>query len=292
MANKTKIWLQAIRPKTLSASVVPVYVGACMVKGFSGMFSFTLVIILLTALAIQITCNLVNDLFDYRLGADNHNRKGPTRVMQAGLVNSDEIEKAIVISTIIALILGYYLVKLGGLPILVIGLLSILFAFTYTAGKLPLAYLGLGDIFVLIFFGPVAVGGTVHLMGGEINTAVILNGLALGAISSAILTVNNLRDLETDALANKKTLVVRFGKFFAKWQYTALLLIPVFTSSYLTLTNKAPGLIIFSALYFIFAIKTIKNVLSEKELNSTLAQTAKMLIIFGSALCFGYFWAA
>lgn len=229
--RKTNAWLLAARPKTLPASIVPVGLGIAI--SYSALASETNDIpilrsfaILICAMLIQITTNFANDLFDFRKGADNADRRGPMRAVQAGLISEQKMHAACLICVFLCLILGSYLVKVGGLPILLIGVSSILFAFLYTAGPYPIAYLGLGEVFVFIFFGPIAVWGTVYLLTLQSSAIACVLGASLGLFSSAILAANNLRDIETDTRANKNTLAVRFGKTFAKAEYTMLVVIP------------------------------------------------------------------
>ena len=202
--SRVQIWIMAARPKTLWAAVAPVAMGIAMAADAGGMHIPAALAALFGAVMIQIGTNLANDYFDYRKGTDQPGRLGPTRVTQAGLVTPHAMRIAITVTFSLAVVAGAYLVWRGGWPIVAVGLLSILFGFLYTAGPYPLGYNGLGDIFVLIFFGPVAVGGTYYVQTLDINTAVLIAGLAPGLFSVAILTVNNLRDIGTDAEAGKK----------------------------------------------------------------------------------------
>ncbi|MHC5180249.1 MAG: 1,4-dihydroxy-2-naphthoate polyprenyltransferase, partial [Planctomycetota bacterium] len=224
MPSKLKIWIDSTRPKTLPAAVGPVLIGAALAFDAGGLHVITLLTTLAAAVLIQIGTNLSNDYFDYVKGADTEGRTGPVRATQAGLVSPAAMLAASVAVFGLAAVLGLYLVFRGGWPILVIGVLSILCGVLYTAGPWPLGYLGLGEIFVLVFFGPVAAGGTYYLQAGSINTVVIVAGLAPGLISTAILAVNNLRDRHTDKLTGKKTLAVRFGKRFGVFEYISCLI--------------------------------------------------------------------
>ncbi|MHC4289090.1 MAG: 1,4-dihydroxy-2-naphthoate octaprenyltransferase, partial [Planctomycetota bacterium] len=184
MPSKLKIWIDSTRPKTLPAAVGPVLIGAALAFDAGGLHVITLLTTLAAAVLIQIGTNLSNDYFDYVKGADTEGRTGPVRATQAGLVSPAAMLAASVAVFGLAAVLGLYLVFRGGWPILVIGVLSILCGVLYTAGPWPLGYLGLGEIFVLVFFGPVAAGGTYYLQAGSINTVVIVAGLAPGLIST------------------------------------------------------------------------------------------------------------
>jgi len=282
------IWVEAARPKTLPASIVPVLTGAAIASSDKGISWFLLLMILLTALAIQLTTNFVNDLYDHLKGADNETRTGPTRATQAGLVSPEQMRNASLIAIASAFVLGSYLVWQGGWPILIIGLLSVVFAVAYTAGPLPLAYLGLGDIFVFIFFGPVAVAGTTYLFTGEYSPTAALAGCALGSISTGILTVNNLRDYESDKAALKKTLVVRFGRSFGKLEYLASLIFAAIIPPALYTKGLAGPWILAASASLLLSIPLILNVLKEQNLNETLAATGKLLVVFG--LVFSVAW--
>ena len=175
-----KTWIMAFRPKTLSASIAPVFIGTAMAFG-DGIHHFpTAFVCLFAALAIQIGTNIANDYYDFKKGADTSERIGPMRVTQAGLIKPSTVKLAFISSFAIAALASIWLIYRGGWPIATIVILSIISGIFYTAGPRPLGYMGLGDLFVLIFFGPVAVGGTYYAQSLEINAAVILAGLAPG----------------------------------------------------------------------------------------------------------------
>jgi len=286
-----KIWWEAARPRTLPAAAAPVIMGTAMAFHDGLMLLPAAIAALIAALLIQIGTNLANDYFDYIKGADNQERLGPTRATQAGLVAPSTMKWAFVITFLLAFLIGLYLIYLGGWPILLIGLASILFGVLYTGGPYPLGYNGLGDVFVLIFFGPVAVAGTYFVQTLEINHVVLLAGLAPGLISTAILTVNNLRDINTDANAGKRTLVVRFGVGFAKKEYIlsilAACLLPLLLI-YLTRENFYSVLSLFA---LVPAIPGMKTVLSNKHgvaLNKVLADTGKTLFVYSIVFSVGW----
>jgi 1,4-dihydroxy-2-naphthoate octaprenyltransferase len=217
-------WLLAIRPRTLPAAVAPVVLGTAL-AGVAGVFSlFPALAALAGALLIQIATNLANDYFDFVKGTDTEDRIGPVRVVQAGLISPAAVWRATILVLGMAVVVGTYLVWVGGMPILVIGLLSLMFAVAYTGGPFPLAYHGLGDLFAFVFFGPVAVAGTVWVQGRIFEPEFVVAGAGVGALVTAILVVNNLRDRDTDLVAGKRTTAVRFGVPATRGFYAALLL--------------------------------------------------------------------
>lgn len=289
--SKTTIWLLAIRPKTLWAAIAPVIIGTAMALEAGGFHLLAFAAALFGGTMIQIGTNLANDYFDFKKGADSQRKIGPIRVTQAGLVTQSEIKRAMVIAFGLALLAGIYLVYRGGWPIVAIGILSITFGVLYTATPLALGYTGLADFFVLIFFGPVAAGGTFYVQTLEINAPVILAGLAPGLFSVAILTVNNLRDMETDRIAGKKTLAVRFGPAFAKVEYIACVITASLVPSILWLMTNQHYLVNIAAAVIILALRPIRKVLSNKdgtELNSVLAHTAQLLLLYSILFSIGW----
>lgn len=206
------IWFLAARPKTLWAAVAPVVLGTAVAVEAGAFHGPAAFYALIAAVLIQVGTNYSNDYHDFVKGADTERRKGPTRVTQAGLVRPEAVRRAAIVAFGLAFLAGLYLIFRGGWPVLLIGLLSILFGVLYTAGRYSLAYLGLADIFVFVFFGPVAVAGTYYVQALEMSWLHVLVGLGPGFLSSAILLVNNIRDVEEDRAAGKKTLVVRWGR--------------------------------------------------------------------------------
>lgn len=206
-------YLIATRPKTLIAAIAPVILVGKISSSASNFSWWQFLAILFAAICIQIITNFVNDLFDYLKGADQF-RDGPTRALQSGLLSIVQIKRAIIATTILTVILGLFIIYNSDLYILIIGLVSILFAFLYTAGPYPLAYFGLAEVFVFIFFGPVATIGTSYALTSEILPKIPQLSLILGCLASAIVLANNLRDYQSDKLSNKKTIVVFFGEKF------------------------------------------------------------------------------
>ena len=290
MKELFSIWSSATRPKTLIAAVAPVIVGAAQAYSDDAFHVLSLVAIIISSVFIQIGTNFANDYFDFIKGADTEDRVGPTRATQAGLVAPRIMLFATIIAFGISALFGLYLVWRGGIPILVIGILSILAGILYTAGPYPLGYIGLGDIFVFIFFGPVAVGGTYYLQTGTITTSVIIIGMGLGLLATAILVVNNYRDRFTDVVAGKKTLVVRFGDKFGVVEYIICVLCGVFTPVILLFLNDSRWSSILPCLTIIPAIPLIKAMCSNpssERLNNMLGETGRLLVVYSVLFAVG-----
>ncbi len=254
-----------------------------------GLFLPAAIAAALGALFIQIGTNFANDYFDFKKGTDTADRLGPTRATQAGWVSPSAMKAATAIAFGIAFLIGIYLVYRGGWPVVTIGLLSILFGVLYTGGPYPLGYNGLADIFVLIFFGPVAVGGTYYVQTLTITTPVILAGLAPGLFSVAILTVNNLRDIDNDRATGKKTLAVRFGKRFSIMEYMLSIIAACAIPAILLIYN-GPLFALVASGTIILAYPQIKavRITAGRELNSTLAATGSALLIYSLLFSIGW----
>ena len=224
----------AIRPKTLSASIAPVLVGSAIAFNSS---QFNLRIFFLTifsAIFIQIGTNFANDVYDFINGADNDERVGPTRAVQANLISVNVMKYLTIIAFSLSVICGLPLVIKGGYPILLIGILSIISGYAYTGGPYPLGYNGWGDIFVFIFFGPIAVCGTFFLQLGYVSIESIVSGIVMGCLSVTLLCINNIRDVDTDSNVGKRTIAVRFGVMFVKYLFISLFLICYLLLGYLS----------------------------------------------------------
>lgn len=218
-------WYLAARPHTLPAAVVPVLVGTALAIA-DRHFQITIALAtLLASLLIQIGTNFANDYYDYRKGADTEARLGPMRVTAGGVFTPPQVLAATAITFALAILVGLFLVSVGGLPILTIGILSILSGIAYTGGPYPLGYNGLGDLFVFVFFGLVAVTGTYLLQAGSVSIGALLAAVPVGLLCTNILVVNNLRDVDTDRVAGKRTLAVRIGRAATRRQYALFLLI-------------------------------------------------------------------
>lgn len=219
MENSLHSWFLAIRPKTLPAAVCPVLVGSALAAQAHGFQAIPALLCLLFALLIQIGTNFANDYYDFVKGADTGERQGPKRMTASGLISLKSMRRMTAVVFFAAFCVGLALVPYGGWWLLGVGVASIGLGYGYTAGPFPLAYLGLGEIFVMIFFGWVAVGCTYLVQTGGINAVVLLAGTAVGALSTNLLVINNHRDVETDIKANKRTLAVRFGRGFSALEY-------------------------------------------------------------------------
>ncbi len=249
------------------------------------------IVCLITALSVQIGTNIANDYYDFKKGADTKDRIGPTRVTQAGLIKPETVRNGFIIAFSITAICCVFLVMRAGWPLAVIGIISIISGILYTGGPKPLGYIGLGDLFVLIFFGPVAVAGTYYVQSLELNAAVISAGFGPGFISCAILAVNNMRDIDSDSKTGKRTLAVRFGRGFAQREYylclvfAALLPILIFAM----IDDHLP--IVASSLILLLASPVIQTVFSRTDgpsLNLALAQTGKLLLIYSIIFSIGW----
>ncbi len=216
------LWLSAIRPATLWASVTPVLVGTALAFASEAFDLLPAMLALLGAVFIQIGTNLSNDLFDHLKGADGPDRVGPARATAQGWFSTRQMAWATAFAFMLSALCGIGLTFIAGWPVIAIGAVSVLAGLAYTAGPYPLAYLGLGDVFVLAFFGPVAVLGTYFVQAGSVPDSLVLASLPPGMLITMILVVNNLRDRHTDAKVQKKTLAVRFGAKAARVEYTVL----------------------------------------------------------------------
>ena len=285
------IWLQATRPKTLPAALCPVLIGAAMAYDVGSVAWVVLAATFLSALLIQIGTNYANDYFDYKKGADTADRVGPRRATAAGLVTPRQMALATALAFTLAAAFGLYLVRVGGWPILVIGLLSLTCGVLYTAGPCALGYLGLGDLFVLIFFGPVAVAGTYYLQTQACPLNVIVASLAPGLISAAILTVNNFRDRFTDKQAGKKTLVVRWGETFGVTAYCVALVAACLTPVLLVFLTPEHVPCLLGTLTLIATIPSINTMRSNPSpevLNRLLARTGQLLVLYSLLFSLGW----
>ncbi|HHV64585.1 MAG TPA: 1,4-dihydroxy-2-naphthoate polyprenyltransferase [Peptococcaceae bacterium] len=285
-----KIWYLAIRPKTLPAATGPVIIGIGLALA-DGVFKLgPALAALLTALLLQIGSNLANDVYDYRKGADTQERTGPLRVTQAGLLSPRQVMVGMCLVFALAALIGLYLIMIGGWPILIIGIAAIISAIAYTAGPFPLGYKGVADLFVFAFFGPVAVCGTYYLQAGHLSEITWWASLQPGLLVTAILVVNNLRDIETDRKAGKKTLAVRFGVKFTQAEYISLVALAYLLPLLMWLKGIAPFTVLLTWLSLPLIIPNVKDVLSKKgsPLNATLAGTAKSGLFFSILFAIGY----
>lgn len=250
---------------------------------------------LLGAVLIQVGTNFYNDYADFKKGADTEARLGPTRVTQAGLASPTAVLTATAVAFGLAVLAGGYLMWRGGWPIVAVGVLSILFGILYTAGRYSLAYLGISDIFVLLFFGPVAVGGTYYVQALTLPVDVIVAGLPPGLLAMAILLVNNIRDVETDRNAGKRTLVVRIGRRAGVGLYGATVLAAFLVAPVLLLMDRSHAGVLITLLALPLAFMNIMTLVRSKpeaavELNPLLGRTAQLLLVYSVLFAVGWTW--
>ena len=276
-------WILAARVPTLPAAVVPVLVGTAAAWADGHFRPLPFVAALVAALLIQIGTNLANDYFDFRKGADTAERLGPVRITQSGLVPAETVRTATALTFGLAMLIGIYLTVVGGLPILVVGLLSIAAGVLYTGGPWPLAYHGLGDVTVFLFFGLVAVVGTAYLHSGSVGLPAAIYALPVAALVTAILVVNNLRDIATDRLANKRTLAVRLGSRGTRVEYLLLLGVAYLVPLACWLLLGVPRGFWLPWLTLPLAVKLVRVVLTQegRPLNAALAGTGRLHLAFG-----------
>lgn len=289
VAHSLGAWWLACRPKTLSAAIVPVAVG-CAVAHRLGAFQWGPALAsLVGAMLLQIGSNLANDVFDYEKGADTQERLGPPRAVQAGLLSPAAVRLGMLVVFGLALLVGLYLTAVAGWPIVLIGLGSIAAAVAYTAGPYPLGYHGLGDLFVMLFFGFVAVCGTVFVQTGRWEGLAVWASVPVGSLATAILVVNNVRDRDTDVRANKLTLAVRFGRQAGNFEYLGLLAAAYMVPPMLVSSGQLGAWVLCPVLSLPLAVVLTRRVFKDEglRLNQALVGTAKLLLIYGLLFSLG-----
>lgn len=287
--TKLQIWMAASRPKTLPAAAAPV-VAASALAWHDGVFRVgPALACLVTALLMQIAANLANDLFDFQHGADTPDRLGPLRVTQAGLLSQGQVKIGLIICFTLSALLGLYVALVSSWPIILIGVLAIIAALAYSGGPLPYGYYGLGELGVFLFFGLAAVGGTYYGQAITLTQAVFLIAAAMGFLSSAILVVNNLRDIETDKAGGKKTLAVLLGRTITKLEYCILIGVGYIIPIVLWVTGFSNSWIFLTFLSLPFAVHACLNVnrLMGRALNGVLAETGRLELIFALFMALG-----
>lgn len=289
--TKLNAWILAARPKTLSASLVPIVAASGLARGLGYQIDWWIVIFaLLASFCIQIGTNLVNDAMDFKKGADTEKRIGPQRVTQQGLFTFKQVMTAAALFFFLAACFGIPLVIHGGLPILIIGVVSILMGYAYTSGPMPLAYHGLGDLFVILFFGLIAVGGLFFLLTGTYGLPALIVGLQIGFLSTVLIAINNLRDMKTDILVNKKTLAVRFGLQGARF-WIAFLIFAPYLGGYYWLSVQRWWVYIIPLLALplgLFIAKRIFRTEPSSEYNRFLAMSSAYSLVFSTLLALGF----
>jgi 1,4-dihydroxy-2-naphthoate octaprenyltransferase len=290
--SKWKLWWLACRPKTLGAAVAPVLIATSMAFAHGYFHFFSAMLCITFALFIQVGTNFANDFFDFKNGADTEERLGPKRMTQAGLIKSDDMAKAVIFTFGIAILIASYLIARGGWPFAIVVISSIVAGVLYTGGPKPYGYHGLGDVFVFVFFGLVAVGATYYIQSLSLSLDVILAGTIPGFLSVAILVVNNYRDREGDKAVGKRTLAVILGEKATRLQYVLCLWIPCILTIILGEILKESTYIKWASVLVIFTFPLIRDMytLQGKALNALLARTSRFLILFSVVLSGLYLW--
>jgi 1,4-dihydroxy-2-naphthoate polyprenyltransferase len=285
-----RIWLLAIRPATLPAAVSGVVVGLGAAAAVQAPFRLdTALGCLAVALLLQVAANLANDLSDFRAGADTPDRTGPVRVAAAGLVSERQLEVAIGATVAAAGLVGLWLAVVGGPVLVLLGVLAIVAALAYTGGPWPYGYHGLGEVFVFVFFGLVAVVGTAYLQAGDVEPVFLAAAVPVGALTTAILVVNNLRDIPTDAATGKRTLAVILGAHATTFEYAALVVVAFAVPVALAVAGFG-----FAVLLPLAAIplalplwRTVRTFAEPQELNPVLKGTARLTLGYSLLLAVG-----
>lgn len=287
--NSVKAWILASRPKTLSGAAVPVLIGSSLAYQ-DGYFAFTPAILcLIFAFLMQIDANFINDLFDFIKGSDGDDRLGPKRACAQGWISTEAMKRGIALTTMTASLIGFFLLFFGGLEMIPVGILCIIFAFLYTAGPYPLAYHGWGDLLVIIFFGFIPVGCTYYVMSHTWTSSITIASLACGIVIDSLLMVNNYRDFEQDKQNGKKTLIVKMGASSGKALYFITGVIAAELCWYFAF-NGLYWAAILPQIYLIPHILTWNEMVrigKGKELNRVLGKTGRNIFIFGLLLSLG-----
>lgn len=284
-------WLLAARPRTFSAAIAPVAMGGALAYGEGGFHLLIFSGALMGAIFIQAGTNFANDYFDDEKGADGADRLGPKRALQKGLVNKHQMMAAILFAFGSAALVGIFLGLRGGWPIWAIGISGILLGVGYTYGRYALAYTGLADVFAFAYFGPLAVWGTYYVQTLRWDAYPLVAGIAPGMLAVALLSVNNLRDVEEDRGSDKKTLTVRFGRRFSQLEYVIALVITGLIPFILHQLLGSHRSVVLSSFVIIAAYPLMRGVWNNedpKELNNILAGTGKVMILFAAIFCFGW----
>jgi len=287
--RKLTPWLLAARPKTLPAAIAPVLVGTAL-AWHDGVFLWAPALVALVfALLVQIGANYANDYFDFVQGADTEARVGPTRAVAAGLVSPGAMRTGMIVVLALAFVVGLLLVKWGGWALIVVGVVSIMGAIAYTGGPFPLGYKGLGDVFVFVFFGLVAVGFTYYVQAGAFSVTAWILGAAVGALSTNLLVINNYRDVETDRVAGKRTLVVRLGRGFARAQYGAGVILAFGVAAALAVSGTGMALLLplTMAPFGVTLCILLGKARSRNDFQILLASTAKLLLFYSVLVAAG-----
>jgi 1,4-dihydroxy-2-naphthoate octaprenyltransferase len=288
--SKMGAWILATRPRTLPAAIAPVMLGSATAVADKNFVWLPAVAALMVALLLQIGVNLANDYFDYLKGIDTQDRLGPARVTQSGLIPEKEVKAGMILTIILSLLPGIYLLTVGGLPVLIIGLACICVALAYSGGPFPLASHGLGDLFVFIFFGLVAVCGTYYVQALHLTPRVWLMGVIEGLLITAILVVNNLRDIQSDRQTGKRTLAVIIGNRGSRIEYVLLIAGAYVIPIILWLGGRMSAWVLLPLISLPAALSLMRLIWknpADPILNQALAKTAKLALIYSILLSIG-----
>jgi 1,4-dihydroxy-2-naphthoate octaprenyltransferase len=281
--SAARIWLMAARPRTLPAAVAPVLVGTALAATDGTFKPVTFLAALVGALFIQVGTNLSNDYSDARRGADTEDRLGPVRVTAGGLVPPRQVLIATYVAFAVAVLAGVYLIATAGWELLLVGAASILAGVLYTGGPRPYGYEGLGEIFVFLFFGVVAVAGSYFAQTEALAWEALVLAVPVGLLASAILVVNNVRDLETDRRAGKRTLAVRLGRERARTLFVAMIAGAFLTAPLPWLLDSLSPWLLLSWLAIPLAVPVVRLVRTRTDgpaLNGALAGTGQLQLAF------------
>ncbi len=289
MRNPWRAWIIASRPRTLPAALAPVIVGTAVAIHDAAFQPLAALAALFAALMIQIGSNFANDLGDFHRGTDRVGRVGPTRVTTAGLLTPGQVQAGMVVVFGLAALAGLYLIAVGGWPILIVGVASILAAVAYTIGPLPFGYYGLGDLAVFVFFGLTAVVGTYYVQALKVTPLAILAAVPMGCLITGILVVNNIRDADSDRAAGKRTLAVLLGRRGARIEYIALIVVAYVIPLVLWLGLGLRPTVLLPVLTLPLAIRLVRTVMVVlgPPLNSALAGTAQLAVWYAVAFAVG-----
>ncbi len=285
-----RLWWVAIRPRTLTMAIAPVLVGTALAWGQGAPIAWgPAVAALLAALAIQAGTNLHNDAADHERGNDTPERVGPLRVTAAGWARSEAVRRAALVAFALALALGLYLVAVGGWPILALGLASLIAGWAYSGGPRPISHTPLGELFVLVFFGIVAVTGSHYLQSATLAGSALLAGAALGSFAAAVLMINNYRDLADDLAVGRWTLAAVLGTTGARRAYAAMMLLPFVVPLLFAVGMPAHRGALLALLVLPQSLSLVRRVACTEgaALNALLAETARTQLLFGALLAVG-----
>ena len=275
-------WLLAIRPRTLLASISPVIVGTAAAYADNRFAALPALAAMFGAILLQVAVNLANDYFDHQRGIDTAERLGPVRVTQSGLMSPESVKRAMIVILAAAAMVGLFLTYIAGWPVIIIGTASILAALAYSGGPYPLASHGLGDIFVFVFFGPIAVCGSYYVQALAINSQIFWLSVPIGLLITAIMVVNNLRDIPTDAKTGKNTLAVILGIHRTRLEYFILIIAGYSMPVLLYFTSGLTGWILLPLLSAPMAITVMQKIRFDEGslLNRSLSKTAALTLLY------------